>query len=173
MPGVNLKALYDDQKDIRDTIPAVDRVKVDGDGEFPPEAIAWVDSVPWRGPELVPLDSIDQTNKGNWVASHEPEKVAGFVDSLERDGELRPVVLYETPDGMTHIADGHHRVLAYEQAGQDVLAFVAEVPTDDGPWADMHSQQNVDDGPASGPGPGSRPGASMSSWAKRATEPGE
>ena len=166
-----LSAMYDDQKAMRDSfLTPVERVKQDLDGEFPPDAIAWVDDVPWRGPEAVPLETIDRNNKNNWVAAHEPEKVAGFVQTYEEKGELQPIVLYETPDGMRHIADGHHREMAYEQLGVDPVAFVAEVPDEDGPWADMHSQQNV--GPSL-EGPSSRPGGGMGAWAKRATEPGE
>ncbi len=141
---------------------------------FPPDAVAWVWSVPWEGPEAVSMGDVDASNRQNWVASHEPEKVQGFVQTLEQTGELEPVVLYRTPDGALHAADGHHRLLAYESAGEDPVAYVADVPEEDGPWAEMHSQQNlgpsfVDDDAGA---PSSRPGANMGDWARRAVEPG-
>jgi hypothetical protein len=141
----------------------VDLVLADLEGEFPPEAYVWVTDVEWSGPKQVDLADIDDTGREDWAASSEPEKVAGFVESLERDGELQPIVLYETPDFVLHVADGHHRLLAYEQLGQNPVAFVAEVPSDAGPWAEMHSQQN---------GPASQRGGDMGSWARRAAGPG-
>jgi len=151
---------------------ALSQVLADLEGEFPPEAYEWVNDVPWSGPKQVDLADIDTSNEDNWVASQEPDRVAGFVATLEAEGELQPIILYETPDFVLHIADGHHRFEAYQQLGMNPVAFVAEVPTDEGPWSAMHSHQNV--GPSiQKKSPSSQPGVSMGAWAKRTTEPGE
>jgi hypothetical protein len=97
----------------------------------------------WCGPKIVPIHTVDTRDRETWTATKEPDRVAHFVATLQAGGKLQPMVLVETPDGVHHIPDGHHRFLAYEQVGQDPVAYVGYVPTfqPGDPWYDMHAQQ--------------------------------
>jgi len=95
----------------------------------------------WRGPKVVPFDEIDMSGRAKWTATAEPDRVAHFVRTVQGGGELKPSVFVQTPDGVHHVADGHHRVLADEQLGRDPIGFVLDVPTKEGPWMDMHNAQ--------------------------------
>lgn len=154
-----------DQRAVADAVR--DQLKDD----YPPEALDWVDTVDWDGPVDVPVSEIDTSNRSNWIASYEPEKVARFIDAIESGDPNKPIVLYRTPDGAIHIADGHHRFLAAEQMGTPaVSSYVAQVESVDGPWRDMHEQQN------SGPSikddleiapPSTRSGYGVGKWADK------
>lgn len=120
--------------------------------DFPPEAIAWIDQATWEGPEEVPLDRVDFSNKSTWAASHEPEQVEKFKRLISK-GKRKPVILVKKPgDEKMKITDGHHRSLGYEALDQPLFAYVATVPRRDGPWDQMHaSQERGPSGRPSGP----------------------
>ena len=126
--------------------------------DFPESAMGWVRAAHWQGPEQVPLDDVDFSNVSSWRAAHEPEKVAKFKKRIA-GGWLKPVVLVKRPglDKMM-IADGHHRALAYRALGRPIMAFVAHVASDKGPWDEFHSAQHEnehvgEDGGAHNDGP--------------------
>jgi hypothetical protein len=113
---------------------------------FPAADIGWVKSAEWTGPERVPLDHIDMADKAHWTASHQPSKVARLAARIRGRHALgkgmRPVVLVQAPGApKLVIADGHHRVLAYQQASQAPWAYVGKVDSDSGGWDTMHAAQ--------------------------------
>lgn len=114
---------------------------------FPPSAIGWVRTASWTGPYRVPVKDVDTSDRSQWDASHEPGEVDRFVAKLRRrraEGrELKPAVIVKRPDGKLLIADGHHRFLAYEEAGSDyVWAYVGRVDADEGPWDQLALSQD-------------------------------
>ena len=113
--------------------------------DFPPEAIAWVREAEWEGPMRVGPDHIDTANRDKWAASHDG-RTAGFAAKLKRKqqagGELKPAVYVRTPGRSKDIVvDGHHRTLAYLDAGQSPYAYVGRVKTETGPWDELHDRQ--------------------------------
>lgn len=109
--------------------------------------IEWVRSAKWTGPVEVPLSSIDFQNRDDWRASDEEDRVDHFVEKIANEGFAKPVVLVNEPnDDLLMIADGHHRVLAYEKLDQPVMAYVAEVGTIEGPWTAMHASRRKSKG---------------------------
>lgn len=105
--------------------------------------IEWVLNIPWIGPMEVPLSSIDFSNKDNWNANSEDEKVKKFADKIANEGFDKPIILVNSPSNNNKmiIVDGHHRALAYAQNKQAALAFVGQVGQDNGPWDKLHSKQ--------------------------------
>jgi len=108
---------------------------------FPAPAIGWVkDSASWTGPQQVPLDQVDMSDKDQWDASHEPGKVAKIAAkmrrALGRGGHPKPAVLVRWPGSQKDvIVDGHHHVLAAQQDGQHFIwAYVGHVDSEKGPW---------------------------------------
>lgn len=114
----------------------------------------------WSGPARVALHDINSSNRQNWVATHDPEKVNFFVKQLLEEGHLKPLILTDSGDGKLDIADGHHRFLAYESAGIDPVAYVGLVPSKSGPWEEMHAAQ------ARGPSKSDDSGAKFDAWAQ-------
>jgi hypothetical protein len=51
------------------------------------------------------------------------------------------VILVEPPDAKKEVVDGHHRTLANEALGRSPVAYVAKVPSAEGPWLHLHSLQ--------------------------------
>lgn len=100
---------------------------------FPPTAIAWVRRAIWAGPIYVPWSDIDTENKEKWAAEHQPEKVAEFKKQIKaHDGHVAPSILVRRKHGGdSFIVDGHHRALAREELGQDVLAYRGHVDAKD------------------------------------------
>ena len=87
-----------DQRAVADAVR--DQLKDD----YPPEALDWVDTVDWDGPVDVPVSEIDTSNRSNWIASYEPEKVARFIDAIESGDPNKPIVLYRTPAVSSYVA---------------------------------------------------------------------
>lgn len=113
--------------------------------DFPDEAIAWVKDAPWRGPMRVPLSSVDFSNRDSWHASRESDKprVEKFQDMIETGEGVKPVILVMRPRGKAMIVDGHHRALAHWKNGETkMLAYVAKVGEQKGPWDTTHEAQN-------------------------------
>lgn len=95
---------------------------------FPPKAIEWVRRATWAGPVMVPWSQIDSAGKKTWAASHQPGKVDEFKKQIKaHDGHVAPSILVREKGGKSFIVDGHHRALAREEMGQDVLAYVGTV----------------------------------------------
>jgi phage gp29-like protein len=113
-------------------------------GDYPAKYLDWVLAGHWEGPKLIPLDAIDFAERDEWRASH--EDLSKYVERLQKalagDGERKPVVMVKTPsNSKLIIVDGHHRTLACEKADEPVLAYVAEVHTNKGPWLTLHGAQ--------------------------------
>lgn len=96
---------------------------------FPPEAISWIRRARWAGPVMIPWSQIDSAGKKTWAASHQPGKVDEFKKQIEaHDGHVAPsIAVREKAGGKVFLVDGHHRALAREELGQDVLAYVGTV----------------------------------------------
>jgi hypothetical protein len=111
--------------------------------DFPPDALGWVDDgdVTWTGPQLVPVSDIDFSDAGDWAAAHQPDRVAKFAKKISKHKQVKPAVLVKLPDGRLIVADGHHRTLAYQQAGRPVLAYIGRTTKQTGPWDHLHSSQ--------------------------------
>jgi hypothetical protein len=109
--------------------------------DYPPEALTWIRSIKWEGPERVDLADIDFSNADQWQASREPDKVEKFVQRINA-GWSKPILLVKRP-GMDKlmIVDGHHRALAYQKLGRRVIAFVGTATSNVGPWDDFHNSQ--------------------------------
>lgn len=113
--------------------------------DYPPEAINWVKKQKWRGPTRISASQVDYSNKKNWHASKKSEypRVSGFADDIEAGNAVKPIILIQPPKGKAIIVDGHHRALAYRQAGRNkVIAYVAKVSEQNGPWDETHAMQN-------------------------------
>lgn len=110
--------------------------------DFPATALEWVKRCDWIGPVNVPLDEIDFSNRANWTASHEPEKVKKHQELIQ-EGESKPVILVHLPGhDKLFIADAHHRVLAYEAMNKPPKAYIALIrPSDVEAATTMHSKQ--------------------------------
>ena len=114
---------------------------------FPAAAISWVKSTPWQGPQMVPLDQVDTSDRDQWDASHQPGKVSRIAARLKRKlakgATPTPAVLVRWPGSAKDvIVDGHHHFLAAEQEGQHfVWAYVGHVDSEDGPWTTTASRE--------------------------------
>lgn len=108
--------------------------------KFPAKSISWVREVTWTGPVEMATDQINSTGKESWRASHDPHKVEADRSKIH-DNTAKPVILVRGPNGKVNIVDGHHRFLAAESEGRPVLAWLARVPSDTGPWSETHSAQ--------------------------------
>jgi hypothetical protein len=102
--------------------------------DYPPESLAWIHSVKWSGPDSVELSVIDFSNESEWQAANDPARIEKVERKIAR-GKLKPIVLTEAPDhSKMRVIDGHHRALVYRKLGKPALAYVAHVPSKDGPW---------------------------------------
>lgn len=110
--------------------------------DFPGHSIAWVKHTPWFGPMRIPLASIDFTNRANWVASHEPDKVKMHI-KLIQEGKSEPIILGKFVGHDKYFCiDAHHRLLAYEALRAAPLAYVGIIaPRDAEAALTAHSQQ--------------------------------
>lgn len=108
--------------------------------------------VKWQGPIEVDTDQIDYSNESTWKASSDG-KLDSFVEKIQK-GVRKPIVLIKRPSkDKLMVADGHHRALAYRKLGMPAPAFVATVPTDDGPWNELHASQKDSSGEPKRSGP--------------------
>jgi 8-oxo-dGTP diphosphatase len=107
--------------------------------DYPRNTLAWVLAAHWSGPKEIPTEEVDTASRKSWRASH--EDVTPYVKRIE-GGKRKPIVLVQTPaNPKLVIVDGHHRFLAHEELGWDVLAYVAKVHSDVGPWDELHDSQ--------------------------------
>ena len=139
---------------------AADEVYRQLSGKFPPDAISWVHDAQWEGPHRVPLGQVDFSNRDSWEAQPGDKKVRKFKKKITKKEDAgkdpKPAILISKPGrpGQQTIADGHHRAIAEEELeGEDpgregLYAWTAHVPEDEGPWDQMHSAQESDQGDA-------------------------
>lgn len=117
--------------------------------DFPVKAMRWIDHAVVEGPVAVPIADVNTKDRDEWAATHEPAKVDRFKAKMAA-GQMKPILMTQGPKGKKVIIDGHHRFTAAEKLGHThVLAYVAHVPTNSGPWDEMHSSQFVKVGPTS------------------------
>lgn len=110
--------------------------------DYPPNALQWVKTTRWTGPEPIALSKVDFSHADTWTASREPDKVARFAKLIDKGKLDKPVILVQTPTNKKLIViDGHHRSLAYRSLGKPILAWVAHVKAKTGPWDEMHDSQ--------------------------------
>jgi hypothetical protein len=122
-------------------------------GNFQPQGIAWVKTIPWTGPIEIPLSRIDWAGKKSWAASHQGARVKVFRQRIRAAGQdVNPVILVQVPgNDKCVIVDGHHRALAYQKENRPVKAYVGFASSDSpsAPWFQTHDYQiNVDGQPA-------------------------
>lgn len=111
--------------------------------DYKKKDIEFVKQIPWIGPTEVPLSSIDFSNKDNWQATQEPDKVDEFADKMANEGFSKPIILVNNPsnDNKMMVVDGHHRALAAMKNGTPVNAFIGQIGSDEGPWQKLHAKQ--------------------------------
>jgi hypothetical protein len=112
--------------------------------DFPEEAIQWVEAAPWRGPARIKLSNVDFSNAKNWKAAQPDEqpRVEKFAQMLKDGDPIKPIVLVQRPNGKAMIVDGHHRALAVKAVGgRVIMAYIAKVPDQEGPWDATHDAQ--------------------------------
>lgn len=108
--------------------------------DFPSGAIAWMYHADWVGPIEVPVDHVEFDS--NMMDGISPKKVQHFSDRIKSGKKLKPVILVKTSGSdKLQLADGHHRFLADEENGKNVLAFVGTVSDSETGWKNMHTQQ--------------------------------
>ncbi len=109
--------------------------------DYDKKLIQWVPAAHWVQMD-VPLENIDDSNRADWEASKDQDKVNSMSDAM-KEGWSKPIVLVNEPNSSKLVlVDGHHRFLAAEQNGEKTInAFVAYVGGMDGPWKDMHDLQ--------------------------------
>ena len=98
--------------------------------DFPGPSIEFVKRSVWLGPIPVPFNLIDTSNRSNWTASYEPNKVKGWQDTIQ-SGVAEPIILGKLPNHSKYfIIDAHHRFLAYEALKKPPLAYIGIIPPD-------------------------------------------
>ncbi len=91
---------------------------------YPAKDVEWVldPAIDWEYDKSVPLDSIDMARR---PGGRNPDKVAAIAGRVESGASMDPVVLVDFGDPELDIADGYHRTLGAEHAGEDAVpAFV-------------------------------------------------
>jgi len=113
--------------------------------DYKEKDIQFVLHIAWIGPVEVPLSSIDFSNKDNWQAAQpqDQEHVDMFAEKMKKEGFSKPIILVNNPsnDNKMMVVDGHHRVLAAQQNGQPVSAYIGQIGSDKGPWSKLHDKQ--------------------------------
>ncbi len=119
--------------------------------DYPPEALEWLHHAAVTGPHLIPLRSIDWSDRHTWTSYRQPERVSGFLDTMQKKAakgeQLKPALVVAAPGRIPFIGDGHHRGLAQLLAGtaghgpMGVWAYTASVSDTEGPWDTMHDKQ--------------------------------
>jgi hypothetical protein len=139
---------------------AADQVYRQLSKKFPPKSISWVHDAQWEGPHRVPLGQVDFSNRDSWEAQSGDKKVRKFKKKITKKEEAgkdpKPAILISKPGRPDPqvIADGHHRAIAEEEleaedpGREGLYAWTAHVPEDEGPWDQMHSSQEPDQGDA-------------------------
>jgi hypothetical protein len=113
--------------------------------DYDTSLLDWVKAAHWEGPLQVSLQDIDQSNRPNWKAKDDDDKVNEMQEKMQENWS-KPIILVNEPNASKLVlVDGRHRLLATDGLGQDTIAaFVAYVGTVGGPWDDMHDMQDQD-----------------------------
>lgn len=107
--------------------------------DYPAWACAWVLACSWALVEI-PQDEIDKAHRDEWRASHDGT-LQSYIDKIQ-EGVRKPAIAVKTPSNpLAVVVDGHHRELAHEALGRPLLAYLASVPVDHGPWLELHAMQ--------------------------------
>jgi len=110
--------------------------------DFPEKDLGWIKKADWSGPVEVDPADIDQHNRHEWAASHEPDRVKARKKRIKK-GKVIPIVLVKTPKNKKYIIiDGHHRFIAYEQLERKPICWIGKVDRETGPWDTFHNQQD-------------------------------
>lgn len=134
----------DPTRAVADSDATRDRVRTQLAEDYPDDAMKWLKTAVWSGPESVPTADIDFSNADSWTAAAEPGKVDRFADKIIT-GKLKPIILVNTPDARKYIViDGHHRAMAYRKLGLPAMAYIGRVAAKRGPWEQMHASQIED-----------------------------
>ena len=116
--------------------------------DFPKTARAWLDDprVTVDAPAKVPADDIDWSDYSGRRASRQLKSVVKLTKKKKiTKGKGKPSLLVDRPGSdKLNVIDGYHHTLARVDAKKDPLGYVVHVPTDTGPWDDMHDQQKHD-----------------------------
>jgi 8-oxo-dGTP pyrophosphatase MutT (NUDIX family)/predicted ABC-type ATPase len=108
--------------------------------DYPGRILGWILAAHWEGPEEIPTKDIDSSGRATWRATQDGT-IESYKDKIQ-SGTRKPAVLVKTPGNpKLVIVDGHHRFLAHEALGLPLLAYVAEVHVDHGPWDELHASQ--------------------------------
>lgn len=120
--------------------------------DYDEKYIKFVMSIPWVGPQEVPISSIDFSNEQNWEASKRTDKIKEFQEIMDdNDTQLKPIILVNemNTNGKFIVLDGHTRSLAAKQAGKEtIVAYIGQVGRVTKEMKAMHSMQ--DEGEAGG-----------------------
>jgi hypothetical protein len=116
--------------------------------EYDEKYLQFVKTIPWQGPRMVPLSSIDFSNMKNWEAYGRTDKIEHFKELMTAgDFSANPIILVnEISNNSKYVVlDGHTRALAALQLDQPVLAYIGQVGKVTPEMTAMH-----DDGEAGG-----------------------
>jgi hypothetical protein len=98
---------------------------------YPAKDVEWVtdSAITWEYDPGVPLASINMARR---PGGRNDDKVTAIADAVETGASMDPTVLVDFGEDKLRIADGFHRTLGAEKAGEDkVPAFIArDVPTE-------------------------------------------
>jgi hypothetical protein len=90
---------------------------------YPPKDVEWVLDADWEYDPSLPLGKINMARR---PGGRDPQKVGQLEDTLSNGASMDPVIIVDLgdPAGYT-LADGWHRTLGAEKAGEDkVPAFI-------------------------------------------------
>lgn len=125
-----------------DSIAARQQVYDQLSKRFPKSSIEWVKSARWDPPDKIDLDEFDTSDRSDWAASSDHDRVDHEVQKWQ-DGTANPIVAIQVGGSpQLIIVDGHHRYLARERMHKHrVRAYVGHVPNNQGPWMETHLSQ--------------------------------
>jgi Phage portal protein len=124
---------------------------------YPASVLGWVEDADWHGPVRVQLKQINMARRSG--GARDEAKVTAIAAAVRAGEKLDPVVLVDVPGASKfQIADGWHRTLAVKHADQSrILAWVGQVDTAQGPWADGEMNRAKLNKTGGGAGPKGRP----------------
>lgn len=99
-------------------------------------------------PQRVDPEGLDWSDYPDWRAAQQVREVIKVAKKINNGKTPKPSVFTQAPgDDELFIVDGHHYAPAEVDLKQQPLGYVVRVPTKDGPWSTMHSEQqkNVND----------------------------
>lgn len=103
---------------------------------YPAQVLGWVNGADWVHRKV----SLAEVKLGRRPGGRDMAKVEAIAQAIEDGKKLDPVVLVDTGEDKLEVADGYHRLLAYQRAGVDeVDAYVGSGASQHGPWeTEMH-----------------------------------